>query len=341
MGLFSGLRAARPDYLSGAIASPWSDGQLSEIVFSDILTDGVEFPMTRAEAEAIPAVAKALNHITAALIQCPLRVHNRDGEMPTQPSWITRTDGLYGTAWRVAKTFEDLALEGASLWLVTRGTERQILTAERCAPDRWKITEGNILVDEKPIRPEEYLYIPSLRPSLLSSAGRTLRGARDIEQSWVNRARMPIAAMEISIEDKDNAPSLEEAKTVVDSYKKQRRSPDGAVVVTPPGVTLKPHGDLQTDLYVEGRNGIRTDIGSFFGIPAGEMDASLATSSLTYQTEQGNRSKFLTFCLPLWMAAIQDRLSQDDVVPAGQRVRFDMSELLALTPIPTGRTVED
>jgi len=43
----------------------------------------------------------------------------------------------------------------------------------------------------------------------------------------------------------------------------------------------------------------------------------------------------------MWFEPIEARLSQDDVVPRGQRVRFDRGDIAAPTPSPTGPTVED
>ncbi len=71
------------------------------------------------------------------------------------------------------------------------------------------------------------------------------------------------------------------------------------------------------------------------------MDASLSTASLTYSTQEGQRNEFADFTLPYWMEPIQQRLSLDDVVPSGIRIRFDMSDLFTTTPSPTSPPAED
>jgi phage portal protein BeeE len=71
------------------------------------------------------------------------------------------------------------------------------------------------------------------------------------------------------------------------------------------------------------------------------MDASLSTASLTYSTQEGQRNEFADFTLPYWLEPIQQRLSLDDVVPSGQRVRFDLTDLYTTTPSPTGTITED
>ncbi len=66
------------------------------------------------------------------------------------------------------------------------------------------------------------------------------------------------------------------------------------------------------------------------------MDASLSTASLTYSTQEGQRNEFADFTLPYWMEPIQQRLSMDDVVLPGERVRFDLTELFTVPNSPNG-----
>jgi phage portal protein BeeE len=87
-------------------------------------------------------------------------------------------------------------------------------------------------------------------------------------------------------------------------------------------------------LYIEGRNASKMDIAAFFNLPASVLDATSATASLTYVTQEGNRSSLDDMTLPYWIGPIASRLSQDDIVPAGQSVRFDFSSRGG-TPITT------
>jgi hypothetical protein len=71
------------------------------------------------------------------------------------------------------------------------------------------------------------------------------------------------------------------------------------------------------------------------------MDASLSTASLTYSTQEGQRNEFADFTVPYWTEPIQHRLSLDDVLPQGQRIRFDLSDLYTNPQNPISPIVED
>ena len=75
-------------------------------------------------------------------------------------------------------------------------------------------------------------------------------------------------------------------------------------------------------MFIEARNASRLDLAAYFQLPGSLLDASTATASLTYQTQEGNQSSLDTLTVPYWARPIEDRLSQDDVVPVGHTVRF-------------------
>jgi hypothetical protein len=99
-------------------------------------------------------------------------------------------------------------------------------------------------------------------------------------------------------------------------------------------------GESASSYLVEARNAVRLDVANMTGLPAASLDGSLSTASLTYSTQEGARTE-LADALRGWTDPISARLSQDDVVPRGQRVRFDVTDLATPTPTATGIPVED
>lgn len=345
MGILDIFRTSRPNYLASgpevsAVSSPWSEGQLASIVWSDVFGDITALPITRAEALSIPAVSRGRNLLVTAIAGLPLRALDANGPLADQPRWMSRTDGPVSPWHRMAGTVDDLIFFGASLWLVKRGADGLILEADRCQPERWKVTNGNILVDDQSVDSSEVIYIPGPHDGLLTLGSRTLRGARDTEAAWVGRAKNPIPMVELHQTD-DTQLDPEDAKAFVQAWAKARRDPDGAIGYTPKEIELRVHGAISADMAIESRNAVRTDVGSFLGIPSGLMDASLANASLTYVTAEGTRSQFLDYTLPLWTDPIQHRLSMDDVVARGTRVRLDLSGLTGPTTLPTGAPAND
>ncbi|MET4053592.1 hypothetical protein ABID81_002970 [Frigoribacterium sp. PvP054] len=345
MGIFSSIRnAARVSSSAPAridmLASPWAEGQLQSVVFAEAYgLDLDALPLTRAEAMRVPAVVKARNLLISTIAPLPVRVLDTEGQLAKQPTWATRTDAM--SPWhRMAATVDDLIFYGASVWTVTRGADGFPLAMDHLPVDRWSIRDGDILIDGEPVDESEVIYIPGPHTGLLEMAARTIRGARDREVAWTQRVRNPITAIEIRETNELNL-SREEIDELVAQWTKAKRSPDGAVGFTPYGIELEEHGSTDPALFVSGRNAVRADIGAFLGVPAALMDASLSEASLTYSTQEGQRSEYLTYCVPLWTAPIEGRLSMDDVVPRGQRTRFDTGELIAPAPTPTGAPTDD
>jgi hypothetical protein len=342
MGVFSAWRLANSTPRIDGISTPYTQSQLSGIVLGDIF-EGVEFPLTRAEAMRVPAVAKARNLLAPLVGAQPLVAMDKNGPLAKQPAFLSRLDQDVISPFHMwTSVVDDLIFYAASLLWVTRGTDGFPISLERVSPDRWTITDGVILVDEQPVQDRQVIYIPSATDALLDVGSRSIKGARDIENAWVGRARNPIPAMVLKQTDADAELDQAEVDRIITAYSQQRRSPDGSITFLPSGLSMEALGEAsRADVFIEARNALRTDIGGFVGIPASVMDSSLATSTLTYSTAEGNRNAFYDQALPLYSKPIEHRLSLDDVVPRGQRVRFDFTQLFSQLPNPTDTPTED
>lgn len=349
MGIFSAYRlltqsGSQPGAMTPrqrGIRSPWTEGQLKSVVWADLL-DTDTLPVTRAEAMSVPSVVKARRLLVSHLAGVPLFAMRGAAVLPAaeQPTFLYRTSGA-STPWhRMAWTIDDLLFYGWSLWAVQRGTDRTILDAVRVAPEWWSINQDNdIEVNGNTVDPDTVVLFPGPTEGLLEFAATTIRAARNIEQSWAGRVRNPVPITELH-QTTDDALEPEEITALLDTYTAARRDPNGAVVYTPPDIELKVHGEQASSYLVEARNAVRLDVANMTGLPAEALDGSLSTASLTYTTQEGTKTE-ITDALREWYEPIEARLSQDDVVPRGQRVRFDRTDLAAPVPSPTGPTVED
>jgi hypothetical protein len=267
-----------------------------------------------------------------------------------QPSWLYRTNGTVPPYTRMTWTVDDAIFYGVSLWATDRSANgdasgrKPILEAARIPREWWTIDRGQIIVFEggqgqgRVMQDDEVILFDFPFEGLLNVARRTIRGARDLERAWVGRAKNPIPLIDLHRTDEYTEGPDETAQQMVDMWATRRASADGAVGSTPPGVELNVHGTVPTDLMIEGRNGVRTDIGSFLNVRAAMLDGTIGIDSLTYTTKDGERNAFYELDLPFWTDYIEARLSQDDVVPRGQRVRFQKYET---APAITGPEVED
>lgn len=333
-------------YPRSGIVSPWSQGQLSQIVWSDIFGTEAKF-VSRSESMSIPAVAKARQILVSTIAKFPLRAIDASGaDVSDQHTWLYDTDGDVSPWHRIAWTIDDLIFSGWSLWGVERDANGAIVQAERCPIERWQVTaEGVIQITDETgnyidAEADSVILIPGPFEGLLKVASRTIRAGAKLETSVLSKSQNPIPAIELHATT-DDPLEVDEVLALVDAWAKARGDENGAIAFTPHNIEVRAHGTTEASLLIEGRNFLRIDIGAFLGIPAALMDASLSTASLTYSTQEGQRNEFADFTLPYWIEPIQQRLSMDDVVPAGTRVRFDFGTLYTPVQEATGAPVGD
>lgn len=330
----------------GGIVSPWQQGQLSQIVWSDIFGADSNL-VSRADAMTLPAVAKGRQILVSTIANNPLRAFDANGnETTTQHAWLQATDGDVSPWHRMAWTIDDLIFSGWSLWGVERDSNGDIVKADRCPIERWQVTESGVIQIQDgtgnyvTAEADSVILIPGAFEGLLKVASRTIRSGVKLENAVLAKSQNPIPAIELHATT-DDPLEADEVQALVQAWAAARHDENGAIAFTPHNIEVRDHGTTEPSLLIEGRNFFRIDVGAFLGIPAALMDASLSTASLTYSTQEGQRNEFADFTLPYWLEPIQQRLSMDDVVPAGERVRFDLSGMLAPTAPTIGVPTND
>lgn len=330
------LSPVQPQLLSPLATSP--AGALQAIAWSDLFEHAPDIA-TRAAAMAVPGVAKARNLLVSMLASKPLVALDDAGQLEQQPAWLQSSASGVSPQHRMAWTIDDLIFYGVSLWALNRDAAGDIVDAVRWPIDQWEIdADGRILVAGTPASADSVCLFTAFGEGLLTHAGRTLKGAQLLEDAWVRRANDPIPVIDLHMTHED-ALSDADAAELAKTWDIARRK--GATAVTPAGIEARALGQVSPDLFVQGRNASRLDLAGFFNLPAALLDASLSTASLTYSTQEGRANELATLSLPYWTDPIASRLSLDDIVPAGQRVRFDLQELHALPVNPTGTPTGD
>lgn len=324
------------------IVSPWSDGKLDSLVWTDIL--GIDHaPVTRSEAMSVPAIAAARNRIVQ-LADRPLRALTGSTDTTEKYPWLFRTD-VDETAWeRTARILDDWIFYPWSLVLVARqgdtmpGTEYQMVAdAQHCPYERWDLdADGVMHVDGEPIAEGSYWLMRGPFDGLLSVARDTIRAAKSLERAWASRVRNPTPT--IILEEKEEGSfTKKEATKYVEAVSKATREPDGAVIFAPHKVNLRLAEGSGVDVLTEARNSVRIDIANFLNLNASALDGAKPQASLTYETQQTETAE-LNDRMAFWTAPLEHRLSQDDAVAKGTRVRFDFA---TSTPAQTGTPTED
>lgn len=320
------------------IASPWSESQLSGLIWSDIFGEEHR-PVTRADALRVPAIAAARNRVIEKLAGRPLVDYTTTGRTPQQPLWIERTDNALAVSpWhRMAATLDDLIFYGWSLWAVERAADRSVTQALHIPFERWHAqADGTIMFDDEVAPADQIILIPGPHEGILNCGADTIRAGLDLERAWRSRARNP--APNIILEEReDNGMELAEAKKYVDAVSAARRNPEGAVMFVPYKINARIEGNSGESFLEGARNAIRIDVAAYFDLTAQSIEASKNQSTLTYETAE-TAAQQDTDRMAFWSEPIEHRLSLDDVVPRGHRVRFNFH---AADNPTTGTLTED
>lgn len=329
------------------IVSPWAPANnLAPWIATDLFGEDwpAAMPLTREQALAIPAVSKVRNLLTSVIADLPLKALNKDGELAEQPTWLYRSDTDIPPYIRMAMTVDDLIFAGEALWAVSRGAQGQITDAMWIPRSRWTTTNGNILVDEQPVDSREVIYfIMPGYSGILTQGNESLRSARDLQSAVARNLRNPLPAAILKQTENTGEVNPADAAALLTQWRAARKDPDGAVAFLPYGIDLNAlTGSSTSDTaFLEAQNAMVTTVGQLTSVRAAMLDGTASIDSLTYTTKDGEKNAFYEFDLPFWTSPIEARLSMDDVVPRGQRVRFDKSEVALNPTTPTGAPVED
>lgn len=320
------------------IASPWSTGDLSAVVWADIF--GLELlPPTRDQAMQIAALARVVNLFKSTIARCPLVGMTLDAPLVPNPPWLQRTDGITSPFHRMLWTVDDHIFHGESLWLRTNNADGSIREADRMPYDEWSVNDlGEILVFGETVPVENVIYLPGPHEGILRFGAKAIRSAAAVETSALDTARHPFRVHLHQTTDEEL--SATEKKQLI-SEARAAMYEQGGVMFTNAAITaeLLPFDSAQ--LLVEGRNAASVDMARLVAAPAAIADATAAGASLTYETTAGRNQELIDYGIAGYMAAIEARLSMDDCVPRGSRVAFDTSNLTSITPSPTGPVTED
>lgn len=320
---------------------PQDRTSINRIVWND-LTGGAVLPATRAEAMAVPAVAKGRHVVAPKIAGYPLHALRGSDPVEPAPTWTYRTDDGISPWHRMVWTVDDLIFTGWSLWAVSRGADRMVLNASRIGRDRWEFTEdGSVLIDKVPVpRASDVVLIPGPHEGILTFGAVTIRHAAELLTAAGIAGRVGSPTIDLHYTG-DRDLSDDEIDALRDRWVEARAGLHGGVGYTNKLVEAREMGRTDPALLIEGRNASAVDCARIIGVAAGMVDATAPKASLNYETQAGRGLEHTEYGVEPYMEAIEARLSMDDVVPRGQRVAFDRSRDIE-TPIdPTGPATED
>lgn len=341
----------------------WTSSTLDAVVWADILGADV-MPATRAEAMAVPAVARA-RHLTAGTIaRLPLESLRGADPAPIQPYWCQGTDGQLGDVdaetadrfgieqqspyQRMLWTVDDHLFYGESMWARTAVSPAGDSRPWRMVRLPWESWDRVYLETEnrygfvdaygQPIDAADCVYIPGPHEGILNFAQRTIRAATGLEQTASDIARRPFR---LELHQTTDIELTKDERSELISATRAALADNNGILFTNAAVETKDHPIDSGDLLIAGRNSSAVDVARVVSMPAAMIDATSVGASLEYATLSGRNSQWLDYGLRLYMDAVTSRLSMDDIVPVGQRVAFDTTTLTALDAPATGPATTD
>lgn len=321
------------------LASPWyASNHLGNVVWSDLF--GTEdLPITRAEAMAIPAVARARNVVATTLGRLPIRAGrlmvDADGAETftphaLQPTVLVQPDTAQARYVTLTWLVDDLIFEGLS-WLLTTEwlTSGHPNHVRRIHPGGVQVDgRGTVRVYGEVVDPARVIRVDGPHEGVLNFGGRTLRMARALERSAARFARNPVPAIELHQTD-DRKMSPGEISELISAWARAREGENGGVAYTSRNIEAKPHGLPAEHLLTSGRNAQAIDAARVIGVPADVVDATPEEASLRYTNVEMRGRNLIDYGLAAYAAAVEGRLSMDDVLPHGTTVRWDLSSITA------------
>lgn len=340
----------------------WTSSTLDAVVWADILGGNVA-PVSRADAMAVPAVARARHLICSAIGRLPLAAYRQETPVDPQPYWCQGTNGQTGTLTaaqreitgiepqspfhRMIGTVDDHLFYGEALWAIADdkspgGRPSQLAHIPWANWDRqykedlhrWTFTDAGGEPLDFPV-----IYLPGPHEGILNFAQRSIRAAAALEKTAADVASRPFR---IELHQTTDIELTSAERTALIDKTRAALADNNGVLFTNAAIETKTHKlDPASELLIAGRNASALDIARDVSMPAAMLDAVQVGASLTYETTQGRNQEWIDYGLQLYIDAIVGRLSMDDVVPAGQRVAFDLSNFTAPTAPATGAPTDD
>jgi phage portal protein BeeE len=297
--------------------------------------------VSRAAALTIPTVAACRNLVIGSATQ--MGVYRYRGSERLEPgTLIVRPDP--STTWpaTLAGTIDDLMFYGRAYWRVLDRDAEGYPTRARWTPvadvtpdvassgGSYSTLRGYRVAGERElVAVADVLRFDSPLPGVLSTGGRTLASALELEQ-----AARRLAAVELPAGVLDNQGtelSDDEATELVERFQTMRQTHGIAFTQ---GVTYSRENLSPADLQlIEARANVATDCARLFNVPVAMVGASPSgtASALLYSNLSQQLAILVSSAVAPYLVTVETTLSEL-AYPRGQSVAFDVQAFLRSDP---------
>lgn len=340
MGLLSWLGFGRRDAAAVAqtgVLSPWSTSHLDSVTWAHLLDLPEDSrPVSRADAMAIPAIARGRNLICGQAARLALTAVGKQGPLTNQPSVVATPERFRPRALTMTWVVDAMLFFGHAWLLVTErewapagelGQPRRVVWAPEYAVS-WDPGTGRMLAWDTPVPLEDVIRIDAPHEGLLNYGRAPIRAARTLAQASARAANNPVPSIDLHQTGGDKLTDRE-IKSLVDRWAAARSGKNGGVGFTNPTVEARVLGQPVEQLLIQGRQQAEKECAQLLNLPAWAVDAAVTGSSLTYSNVPSRSRELLDYTLTPYIDALVGRLSLDDVLPRGTWAVADPGALLA------------
>lgn len=329
--------------LAGALPAPLTAPDVASSTPSRLAPFTVEpdllaiWPLTRDGVWQVPAVAQGLQVIAGTIGTLPIARY-RGREPLDVGTLLAQPDPEEPREATLTRLVEDLVLfPVAYLVVLERGADGFPLHARFYpnelvepvdpprdisdpvgfgVPRQYRIGVGSgVTVDARDV-----LRFPAHWPGLLTVGARSLTTAALLEQAAQRFARIDLPAGELHNEGADLPPA--KVSELLDTWERARQT--HGVGYTNALINFRALSwDAAQLQLVEARRFVTSEIARMLNLPSRYVNAP-AESSMTYANVESERRDLVDLSLRPYLAAVERRLSMDDVCPHGTRAVFDL-----------------
>jgi HK97 family phage portal protein len=283
----------------------------------------------------VASVARCRNLIAGVISGIDLALYKKStGEKLGSPIWLEQPDIRQPRSVTISATVDSLIFYGVAYWRVTSlyaddgrpsgfewiANNRVTYTTNQYGTEiKDYYVDGNIV----PMGGIDSLVtFQGLLPSVLDTAGTTIKAAFDIQKASAVSAATPMATTVL----KNNGADLPESQVqgLLASWKASRASRSTAYLTST--LSVENIGFSPKDMmYNEASQYLATEIARAMNIPAYYISADM-NNSMTYQNIIDGRKEFVAYSLQPYICAIEDRLSMNDITNSQNQVRFAVDD---------------
>ena len=337
MGILQTLRLVEsiPDqvYSTPSITAQFNPPVMDASVSNFIYAPNVY--ISRAEAMAVPSIARARNLICGTISTLPVHLFRKStGQELGSPRWLEQPDYRQPRSITLAATIDALFFFGVAYWEVTelydfdgRPSAFAFVVNDRVS---FNLNQNNTEVQNYLVdgiaRPNfgvgSLITFQGINEGILNHGGRTIRAALDLEKAAAVSASTPIPSGYISNAGSD-LPE-EQITGLLSQWKLARQQRSTAFL----SASLQYHATSFSPkdmMYSEAAQMLVTQVARLCNVPAYMLSADM-NNSMTYSNVMDERRQFVDMTLKPLYAAVEDRLSLNDITNSQNVVRFSIDE---------------